>query len=575
MTGVTVIVLAAGVLLAAGFLTVLAWFVYSTYLDRVERRLAARKGLYRELVSELATRDRALLEPTIHQMSTLYDLDALEAVLEEQARTVTGRPGWLLEVYDQLGLVDKYIEKLRNARKWRDRAFAAELLGRVGSAKAVPALLQTVQATQTEDADVREIALRALARIADPRAVQPLIVALAGAEAWLAPRIADILTRHGNVVVEPLMAVLAGPSSNSARAWAANVLGEVRAHSAFPTLVKALDDPDDEVRGKSATALGRLGDRRALGHLLEHLLTDPAPFVRGRVASTLGQFDGPEVIDRLVRALGDPAWWVRMRSVEALEQIGSVAEGPLLMALEDRDPEIRQRAAVSLERLGVAANLVHMIEAGERVPEASQALTRLAAAGTREFLAELLAHPSPHIRQVAATAIRTAARSDLAAELIQRASHDSEPSLRASALDTLRTLRLDRALPAALAGATDPDPRVRAAAIQLSGTLGGPDVVEVLRAHTADPEPLVRTAAARALGELKTRSAQSELSRLMDDPVATVREAAVLAAGDAGLNQLVPKVADLLGDSDEGVRGAAARSIAALGDRSAVPALLR
>ena len=149
-------------------------------------------------MSELATRDRALLEPTIHQMSTLYDLDALEAVLEEQARTATGRPGWLLEVYDQLGLVDKYIEKLRHARKWRDRAFAAELLGRVGSAKAVPALLQTVQATQTEDADVREIALRALARIADPRAVEPLIRALADAETWLAPRIADILTRHGD-----------------------------------------------------------------------------------------------------------------------------------------------------------------------------------------------------------------------------------------------------------------------------------------------------------------------------------------------------------------------------------------
>ena len=81
-------------------------------------------------MAELATRDRALLEPTIHQMRTLYDLDALEAVLEEQARTATGRPGWLLEVYDHLGLVDQYIEKLRTARKWRDRAFAAELLGR-------------------------------------------------------------------------------------------------------------------------------------------------------------------------------------------------------------------------------------------------------------------------------------------------------------------------------------------------------------------------------------------------------------------------------------------------------------
>jgi len=256
---VDLILLAAGAMLAVVLLTVLAWLLYTAYLDRIERRLAARKGLYRDLVSQLATRDRALLESTINQMSTLYDLDALEAVLEEQARSSTSRPAWLLEVYDRLGLVDKYIEKLRTARKWRDRAFAAELLGRVGSAKAVPALLETVQATQTEDADVREIALRALARIADPDAVQSLVHALAEAEPWLAPRIADILARHGDVVVEPLLALLDDSDRPTARAWAANVLGEVGAQAAVPALIRTLDDTDDEVRAKSA--LNRVPER--------------------------------------------------------------------------------------------------------------------------------------------------------------------------------------------------------------------------------------------------------------------------------------------------------------------------
>jgi len=392
MTALNLIFIAAAAMLAVGLLTVLAWLISTWYLDRVERRLAARKGLYRDLVTDLATREQALLGPTIHQMSTLYDLDALEAVLEEQARTANGRPRWLLEAYDQLGLVDKYIDMLRSARKWRDRAFAAELLGRVGDAKAVPALLETVEATRTEDSDVREVSLRALARIADPGAVEPLIRALATAEVWLAPRIADILTRHGELVVDPLIAVLNDSGRQPSRAWAANVLGELRAQRAFPSLVRSLVDPEDEVRAKAATALGRLGDRRAVGYLVEHLLTDPAPFVRTRIASALGQFGGPEVIDRLVRALGDPAWWVRMRSVEALEHIGSVAEGPLLVALDDPDSEIRVRAAVALERLGVPDNLVRMIESGERVREASDTLVKFATSGTREFLAELAQH---------------------------------------------------------------------------------------------------------------------------------------------------------------------------------------
>jgi HEAT repeat protein len=366
MTFLRIILWAALAMAGIGILAVLAWFGYSAWLNALERRLAARKGPYRDLVAGLAARERELLEPAIHQRGTLRDLDALEAVLEEQARDVQDRPAWLLDAYDRLGLIDKYIERLRTARKWRDRAFAAELLGRVGNAGAVPALLETVQNTRSEDADVREIALRALARIGDPRAVAPLVDALRNAEVWLAPRIADILTRHGEYVVEPMINFLEAGGRHPARAWAANILGEVEAHRAFPVLVRALGDLEDEVRAKSAYALGRLGDRRATPYLLEHLLTDPAPFVRARIAGALGQFDDPEVIERLVRSLGDPAWWVRMRSVEALEQIGEQAEAPLLVALDDPDPELRSRSAVALERLGVPGRAVRMIEEEDR-----------------------------------------------------------------------------------------------------------------------------------------------------------------------------------------------------------------
>src|SRR5687767_4468001 len=238
--------------------------------------------------------------------------------------------------------------------------------------------------------------------------------------------------------VPPMMGFLEEGGRHHARAWAANVLGEVRAQRAFPVLVRALGDLEDEVRAKAAYALGRLGDSRATPYLLDHLQTDPAPFVRARIAGALGQFDDPDVIERLVRSLGDPAWWVRMRSVEALEQIGPQAEAPLLVALDDPDPELRMRSAVALERLGVPARAVRMIEDGDRPEEAHRMLAKLATAGACEMLAELLIHPSAKIRRAVIRAIRRTARRDLGPELAAVARNDEDPALRAAAFDTLR-----------------------------------------------------------------------------------------------------------------------------------------
>jgi HEAT repeat protein len=575
MTLLRIILLFAAVVIGLGVVGVIVWFLYAAWLTRLEHALARRKGLYRELVAGLAQRERVLLEPELRQLQTLRDFEALEAVLEEQARGVSSRPGWLLDAYDRLGLVDKYATRLRSARQWRERAFAAELLGRVGNAKAVPALLETIQATRAEDADVREIALRALARIADPRAVDALVTALKQSEVWLAPRIADILVRHGEPVVDPMLAFLSEATRHPARAWAANILGELKIPRAFPALIAALKDLDDEVRAKAAGALGKLGDRRAVTYLLDHLLADPAPFVRARIAGALGQFAGNEVIDRLVRALGDPAWWVRMRSVEALEQIGPTAETPLIVALDDPDPEIRIRAAVALERLGVPSRLVQIIEAGEATMDTLALLTKFGVAGARELLAELLHHPSSTVRSAVVGAIRKADRKDLTTELIERVEKDTDPGIRAEALDALHALGAQEAVPAALEALGHSDERVRAAATNLIGHLGGSELADVIRPRTIDKEPLVRAAAARALGLVRATGAEEEFALLLRDPDARVRAAAAEGVEEAGWRGAAPILVDLLADTDRATRIAAARALGAAGDKEAVTPLVR
>jgi HEAT repeat protein len=544
----TLILILAGTMAGVTGVAVLAWFLYTAYLNWFELRIERGTGMYREMVEELASAEREGLDGELHRPEVLQDLGALETALEEQARRTTERPPWLLDAYDRLGLIDKYVERLGSARRWRERALAAELLGRVGNAKAVPALLDAVRATRTEDADVRDIALRALARIADPRAIAPLIEALESAEPWLATHIADILTGHGDAAVDPLLAVLARRPPSRARGWAANVLGELRAAPALPALLRGLADADDEVRGESATALGRLGDRSAVTTLLDHLLTDPAPFVRARIASALGQFEDAEVTDRLIHALGDPAWWARIRSIEALEQIGTPAEPPLLTALDSGDREIRMRAAVTLERLGTAAALAARIRDEEDAEDAAAMLAKFPSAGARELIAGLLVAPMESVRGLMLRALRRAGRRDLATEIAQTALADPDPSLRSAALETLSRFRIPEAITAALeVERGDSDPAVRAAAIDACARMSLPGVgARLLELLRDDPAPLVRERAALAIGLMVVPGGEAALvaACLRPEPP-TVHAAALLASGMFGQESIVARLAEM------------------------------
>ena len=61
---------------------------------------------------------------------------------------------------------------------------------------------------------------------------------------------------------------------------AATSLGEMGDPSAVPALIKALDDPDLDVRESAAGALGKIKDERALSKLEDVAEDDPEKLVR-------------------------------------------------------------------------------------------------------------------------------------------------------------------------------------------------------------------------------------------------------------------------------------------------------
>lgn len=120
------------------------------------------------------------------------------------------------------------------------------------------------------------------------------------------------------------------------------------------------------VRSHAAAALGRLGDARAIPHLLA-LADDPEDNVRRSAYGALARLEARDVTPTLVRGLNDEAPIVRMSAAEAIGCSGAVDSiGELQRVLgTDPDPEVRLYAVEALLRLGdkdVAAKVPDVLQ---------------------------------------------------------------------------------------------------------------------------------------------------------------------------------------------------------------------
>jgi HEAT repeat protein len=131
------------------------------------------------------------------------------------------------------------------------------------------------------------------------------------------------------------------------------------AAEAVPTLVAALNDPEDNVRQSAAEALGMIGPNAAPAvPALVAALNDPEDNVRQSAASALGKI-GPNAapaVATLVAALNDPDGKVALSAASALGKIGSdTAEAVPALVAALNHPSARWTAAPALARFGLDA----------------------------------------------------------------------------------------------------------------------------------------------------------------------------------------------------------------------------
>lgn len=141
-------------------------------------------------------------------------------------------------------------------------------------------------------------------------------------------------------------------------AQAIHELGELRAQEAVPYLLEQLDQEKPYiVRERAISALGTIGDPRAIEPLLRFLRNDEVPgnpedsaVLRGHAIRALAHLQAKAALPDIKACLKDPAAYVRWRAAEAVADLGEEAD---LQALEelrnDEDESVRQVVKVLLE----------------------------------------------------------------------------------------------------------------------------------------------------------------------------------------------------------------------------------
>lgn len=497
-------------------------------------RLLARRALDR---LELA---RKLLEGGVHQnpadvarrLREGFDAGTVERVMLLLLREADdARKQWVVSTFERLGLMERYVARVREAPTWSERAHAAEVLGLVGVPSAVPALVAALRDPHEDVGSVKAAAATALARIHAEEAIPLLVAELRTTDAGSSPRVAEALTRFGALAVPPLVALLRDEEHPQAAVWAARILGRIGDHAATAPLLERLFDRSDTVRMAATEALGALGDRRATQALLRAALSDPMPQVRAHAAGAIGRMGAEASIDVLVAALADPDYGTRVRALEALEMIQPGDTGPLERSLRDENPDVRKRAALALDRVGyLTARVAELASDDVAVARRAYAATlELGHAGLADGVAAHLHHADFRVRAQVARLCGELGLARFGAVLAAAAEDPSWP-VRARVAEALGVLRAEEGHPALVALLADPEPVVRDAAAEALGQQGGkglePYLRELSRAYFRG-SVTARLAVLKPVATFEAPEAQGLLQKALADPNSTVRLSAL------------------------------------------------
>lgn len=263
---------------------------------------------------------------------------------DEDARRETERALILIGEPTVRPLMDALIHENVQVRRR-----AVQTLGLLQSPEAVPSI---ISALKDSDPLVRQEAALSLSRYSDTASVTPLIDLLKDEHGYVRMAAVETLCAIGPDAIDPLILAL-GEGDEQLRNRASFALVNI-GPPAVDRLIDSLQDDNAAKTRSCAWILGRIGDERAIPHLVS-ALGHPDRYVRREAIDSLAAMDTAAVLP-LTQAFRDGETPVRHCAMEALWMIGAPAAENIRDLLFDPSPDVRKRSALLLGEIGVRSS---------------------------------------------------------------------------------------------------------------------------------------------------------------------------------------------------------------------------
>lgn len=520
-----------------------------------------------ELLLLVADEDQGL-KPAAMDCLLSMEFAAIYPVLESAVRNDDNADlrNSAMEVLVQFGKlsVPRLVKLLRDTNE-EIRNFAAVMLGDIGNREAVGAL---IQALGDKDVNVSHGAAEALGKIGDRAALLPLIELLKG-DFWLQyAAITAIGAMRDYRAVPHLLnllenELLAGPVIQT--------LGEIGDPRALYPLCNILSHADDTLAGQVAIALVAIYGNVNETLKYKNSLTE---FSQPGQLKNLINSTGIDRLHALLDKNGETA--TAEAAITLLGWVGDCSSLPYFFTILDNEQYMAtvENAILSLGKAAAGSLIAALDHENDTVRiVAIRALRWLGESDADRFLTGLLASSNEAVQIEVLETLKNAPGEELLPALYRFMLHGNHEisSRAAEALGNFPLSSIKQFLDS-LVYSSEAIKRTAAATLLCYLQNGGG--VDLLGILASDTNPEVRAEALNAVGQQQVKAALPLLQQALSDREAIVREAAVMALAEFGEPHFTEDLLALLEVGDEQLDYAVIKALGMMAAKEAGPALM-